>query len=312
MNKGGFFSKIIFLFALLLANASLLAPALLSAQDAAQKFKLYYYGVLTNVNDQNMLNITQDLFFAQLRGIQSLETFDRRDDEIKISYTQIQSDPKCEAFFNSAQEQVSPENSLLFAARVYRPRSDEKWSCAFSVKNLESGEVYSTEKEYDSYYKILTDAKSMIQRVVSQASGGSDEQAASAQKAQAVSGAEASEGGAESLAGSWGGEKNASKIILLRSGRGFIVFNNGATMNVSVFPQEGGASVRIVQRDKFNASFYPDIDRQVILNCAESAFPIEWNLTLSSGGSLVGKKKTLVQNGASVEPASLDVSWVKK
>lgn len=306
MNRNKFFKKVLFLAAFLCAGA------LSFAQDDGGKFNLYYYGVLTNVNDQNMLNITQDLFFAQLRGIQSLQTFDKRDDEIKDSYSDIQTDSNCGSFFELVQEKSPSEGPLLFAARIYRPRSDEKWSCVFAVKNLQNGQVFSTEKEYDSYYKILTDAKLLIQRVVFDASGSGGALGQSAKAAPGAARQDGAEVGAESLAGTWSGEKSASKIILLRSGRGFIVFNNGATMNVAVFAQDGGSSVRIVQRDKFNASFYPDIDRQTILNYAESAAPIEWNMTLASSGSLVGKKRTLVQSGGSVEPASVDVTWTKK
>ena len=306
MNRGKRFAKVIVL------AATLLLSHLLFAQDDAKRFSLYYYGVLTNVNDQNMLNITQDLFYAQLRGIQSLQILDKRDDDIKDSYSDIQADARCESFFNLAQAHVPQEDGLLFAARIYRPKSDEKWSCVFAVKNLQGGEIFSKEKEYDSYYKILTDAKVLIQRVVSEASGNSDASAGTAKSGGGPSRQESSEGGAENLAGTWSGEKNASKIIILRSGRGFIVFNNGATMNVAVFAQEDGSSVRIVQRDKFNASFYPDIDRQTVLNYAESAAPIEWNLTLSQNGSLVGKKKTLALSGGVLEPTSVDVTWTKK
>ena len=301
-------SKVFFLALSVLA----LGTSVLHAQDGAQKYNLCYYGVVTNVNDQNMLNITQDLFYAQLRGIGYLGTQDLRDDEIKDSYTQIQGDERGEAFFGLAQAQEKPENSMLFVARIYRPRSDEKWSCVFAVKNLQDGQIFSTEKEYDSYYKILTDAKLLIQRVVFDASGSGGALGQSAKAGPGAARQDGAEVGAESLAGTWSGEKSASKIILLRSGRGFIVFNNGATMNVAVFAQDGGSSVRIVQRDKFNASFYPDIDRQTILNYAESATPIEWNMTLASSGSLVGKKRTLVQSGGSVEPASVDVTWTKK
>lgn len=301
-------SKALFLAAFVLAFGA----AALQAQDAGKKFNLRYYGVVTNVHDQNMLNITQDLFYAQLRGINWLDAQDLRDDEIKESYAQIQTDENCEAFFDLAQGQEPQENTLLFVARIFRPRSDEKWSCAFVAKNMESGQIFSKSKEYDSYYKILTDAKLLIQAVMADASGNAGADALAAKKAPAAGGGEAVEGGAESLAGTWGGEKSASKIILLRSGRGFIIFNNGATMNVSVSLKDGGSAVQIVQRDKFNASFYPEIDRQTILNYSESASPIEWLFTLSSDGSLVGKKKTLVQSGGTVEPASVDVVWTKK
>ena len=305
MGKGKFLSKAIFLLAL-----SLFAQAAGFAQE--KKYSLYYYGVVTNVNDQNMLNITQDLFFAQLRGISYLEAQDMRDDDIKDSYKQIQTDESGEAFFDLVQSQVQAQDSIVFVTRIYRPRSDEKWQCAFIAKNMSSGTVASKGKEYDSYYKILTDAKVLIQSVVSQASGNIDSDGGTAQKIQGGSRPDAAEGGTENIAGSWGGERDASKIILLRSGRGFIVFNNGATMNVTVSAKEDGSSIKIVQRDKFNASFYPDIDRQTILNYAESAPPIEWNLTLTKTGSLVGKKKTLVQTGGAVEPASVDVAWTKK
>ncbi|MCR5046038.1 MAG: hypothetical protein K6A42_05640, partial [Treponema sp.] len=76
--------------------------------------------------------------------------------------------------------------------------------------------------------------------------------------------------------------------------------------------QQGGSSLKIVQKDKFNASFYPEIDRQTILNFADSAAPIEWNLTLTENGVLEGKKKTLVAMGGVVQPASVDVKWTRK
>ncbi|MBO4546451.1 MAG: hypothetical protein J5700_02620, partial [Treponema sp.] len=122
-------SKMIFLLAL-----SLFAQAAGFAQD--KKFSLYYYGVVTNVNDQNMLNITQDLFFAQLRGISYLDAQDMRDDDIKDSYKQIQTDESGEAFFGLVQSQVKAENSIVFVTRIFRPRSDEKWQCSFIAKNM--------------------------------------------------------------------------------------------------------------------------------------------------------------------------------
>ena len=85
MAKGRLFFKTVFLLAF-----CLLAQGFCFAQE--KKRALYYFGVVTNVHDQNMLNITQDLFFAQLRGIGYLEAQDMRDDEIKESYTQIQTD----------------------------------------------------------------------------------------------------------------------------------------------------------------------------------------------------------------------------
>lgn len=305
MVKRSFFAKTFFLVAL-----SVLAQGLLFAQE--KKFNLYYYGVVTNVNDQNMLNITQDLFFAQLRGISYLETHDMRDDAIKESYLDIRPEDDGDAFFKFVPAELSAApDAIFFFARILRPRSDEKWECAFFAKNAKSGQVFSKSKSYDSYYKILTDAKALIQGLAAQAADVAGADDAAAQKT-AGPRPEALGGGTEGIAGTWGGESNVTKIILLRSGRGFIVFNNGATMNISVTAQQGGSSLHIVQRDKFNASFYPEIDRQTILNFADSAAPIEWNLTLTQDGSLEGKKKTLVAQGGGVQPANVDVKWVRK
>lgn len=303
MNRKRLCSTFFFLFLL-----RFFAQGTLCAQE--KKFNLYYYGVVTNVNDQNMLNITQDLFFAQLRGINYLDARDLRDDPIKDSYADIRPEDGGDAFFQYVpQDLASSPDSILFFARIYRPRSDEKWECVFFAKNCQSGEISSKGKNYDSYYKILTDAKNLIQALMAESSGAPEGE--TAQKA-ASPRQEAPAAGADSVAGTWGGESNVNKILLMRSGRGFIVFNNGATMNISVFVQDGGSSLRIVQRDKFNASFYPDIDRQTILGFAESAAPIEWNLTLNKSGELEGKKKTLVAAGGVVQPASVDVKWTRK
>ncbi len=299
-------------FFLILNTVFLAISAPLFAQNAGERnYNLFYYGVVTNVNDQNMLNITEDLFAAQLRGISFVTLNDNRDSPVKDSYSQIALDVNGSHFLGMIEGDFEGQNNvILFFTRIYRPRSDEKWSCTFFAKNLSSGLVVSKNREYDSYYKILTDAKLIIKTVVSEACGKTDSTESPAQK---IPGAESeiSSVGSDGLAGTWSGEENISKIILMRSGRGFIVFNNGATMNISI-SSGGGGSLRIIQRDKFNASYYPDIDRKIILDYAESASPIEWNLTLTSGGTLEGTKKTLAARGDGVEPVSLSVVWKKR
>lgn len=100
----------------------------------------------------------------------------------------------------------------------------------------------------------------------------------------------------------------------MRSGRGFVIFSNGATMNISILLSNENSSqkLRVVQQDKFNASFYPEIERKTVLAYAEDASPIEWNLTMTSQGTLEGTKKTLVASADEVEQKNVDVVWRRK
>lgn len=276
-----------------------------------EKYALYYYGVVTNVNDQNMLNMTQDLFAAQIRGIGYVSLRDMHSDGVKALYADVSTDTDGSEFFSLVKE-MSPdiENAILFYTRIFRPRSDEKWECTFFAKNTQNDVVASRTKSYDSYYKILSDAKQLIQSVVAEACGKSNEPESSPNGALA---ARPNALNAENISGTWSGESDISKIILMRSGRGFIVFANGATMNISISlsGEAGSKRLRVVQQDKFNASYYPDIDRGEILSYAENAAPIEWNLVMMPNGNLEGTKKTLVASVDGIEPSDVKVVWKK-
>ena len=38
----------------------------------------------------------------------------------------------------------------------------------------------------------------------------------------------------EFLSGTWGGEDTIDKIVIMRGGRGFVIFKNGSSMNITV------------------------------------------------------------------------------
>lgn len=299
-------------FAFLTALFLFFSSAVFGQSAGDKEYTLYYYGVVTNVNDTNMLNITQDLFAAQIRSIDYVSLIDKRNDAIKNSYEAVSADTEGKTFFGIVQKKNElQEDSIIFYTRIYRSQSDEKWECTFFAKNIQNETVASKTRSYDSYYKILSDAKLLIQNVLSEACGNISPQAA---PPQAITEEKPQSLNVENIAGTWSGESDISKIILMRSGRGFIVFTNGATMNitVSLLGDGGRQRLRIVQQDKFNASYYPDIDRKTILAYADGASPIEWNLALTPKGTLEGKKKTLSASTGKVEPANIDVVWTKK
>ena len=100
------------------------------------------------------------------------------------------------------------------------------------------------------------------------------------------------------LSGIWSGEPFTDKIVILRGGRDFIIFKNGATMNISVSAEENsehGSLIKIRQIGKPNASFYPELPREIALSVAPNASPIEWNFTMNDENALSGTKTTLLQ-----------------
>jgi hypothetical protein len=169
-------------------------------------------------------------------------------------------------------------------------------------------------KEYSSYYKILTEAKQSLDNLVAKIRAGTaakknaandDEQAASPQAQQTVS--------TQSIAGTWLGEKNIDKIIILRGGRGFVIYKNGASMNITVRIADDGI-VHIKQAGNSNASFFPELPRKTALENAKNAAPIEWLFTLVDAVTLSGQKKTLVSapdTKTGVTEGTVPVTWQK-
>ena len=108
-------------------------------------------------------------------------------------------------------------------------------------------------------------------------------------------------------------QDHIEKILILRGGRGFVIFENGASMNVSV--EEAGSSVKITQTSRPNASFFPELPRALALKNAAQSQPVEWNLTLTEDGSLKGSKTTLVESRSSdtgVSRGTVDVEWKRR
>ena len=117
------------------------------------------------------------------------------------------------------------------------------------------------------------------------------------------------------LAGTWGGEENINKIVIMRSGRGFVIFKNGASMNILIKIQkaESDTKVIITQESRPNASFFPELPRTVALQAAKEAEPIEWTLSLLNDNTLSGTKKTLtLASDNQTSMSKLNVTWHRK
>src|SRR5574344_2440014 len=130
---------------------------------------------------------------------------------------------------------------------------DGTWTCTLTVYNSSAGKSYTYSKKYDSYYKILMESKSSLQQVFkdllnqqetapqTDSSADADNSEKSAPDTAGIS--------TESIAGTWTGENYIEKIVILRGGRGFIIYKNGAAMNISVavVSTNGNQSVLVSQ-----------------------------------------------------------------
>ena len=117
----------------------------------------------------------------------------------------------------------------------------------------------------------------------------------------------------EELSGTWSGEDSINKIVIMRGGRGCVIFNNGASMNITVelSGSESNRTVTVIQKGNSNASFYPDLKRTAALSAAVSAAPIKWTLTLTDTNTLKGIKNTLLPDGDDYKEGTIPVVWTK-
>jgi hypothetical protein len=267
-----------------------------------------FCGVVSADADSNMVKMTEALYYAQLGEIPGLTVIDKRSGGFVQKY------------LSEGRPDFSADASpLVFYAVIQKSSQDTgRWICTLNIADSGNGDIHSYTKEYDSYYKILMESKASLQAVFEQLL---TPQHTTVQPedtgnvfSQTVSGAETAETpvSTDILAGTWSGENYIDKIVILRGGRGFIIFKNGATMNISVTVNREAKKVVVTQSGKANASFFPDLPRKTALEAATTALPIQWNLSLENNNTLTGTKSTLVPAGDNAETGTVPVTWTRQ
>ncbi len=295
MNIRGIVLKGTLFLALLCSNLNIFSQ---------EQQEIDFYGVFSNDIDANMTHITEDLFFAQLKEMQLNATInDCRSNEIK------------NANFSEKENidfSQSKQNSLACFI-IISQKSNSKWLCEVNVKNLATNKIQSNIQEYDSFYKIMTETKKTFSEIFKNLFSSSTETLKQNEVSQNKN--QTSIISADEIAGTWKGEEFVDRIVLLRSGKGFVIFKNGASMNVSVSIQkiDNQNTVNIKQIGGNNASYFPELSRKAALEYAMSAAPVEWSFTSVSTKILKGNKKTLIQKTPESIPekSQIPVEWQK-
>lgn len=254
-----------------------------------------FYATVSSSTDTNMIKMSTDLLFTQLQSMEGYTIIDKRNEK-----------------YNAEKK----SKNISFYAEIQEEDSG-KWTCTLNA--FKNNAAFSSTKEYNSYYKILMDTKLSLENFILNLSGNivipekkELEIADSNENINTQEEMKKNNPILEHIAGTWIGEDLIEKILILRSGRGFVIYKNGATMNITICIE--GSEITIRQNGKPNASFYPELPRQVALKNAESAKPIEWKLSLKEN-TLSGIKKTLISDKKSsslVTEGTINVSWTKQ
>ncbi len=243
-----------------------------------------FYGTVSSSSDTNMIKMTTDLFFTQFQSLEGYAVSDKREQKYADSVV-----AKNLSFYIEVQENES-----------------NGWECTLNIIKPVDKKTISVSKTYDSYYKILLDAKDSLAKLIENMKNNiqsqSPPQTSEKNKTPSPNAQEEQVSLTDIIAGTWLGEKYIEKIIILRGGRGFIIYKNGASMNISVKVTD--TKVQIRQIGKFNASFYPELDRETALQNAENASPIEYNLELADEKTLQGTKTTFSD--------STHITWIRR
>lgn len=271
-----------------------------SAGLSAQSYFIDYYGIVSTEIDENMSKMTSDLYYTQLTEINNFTITDKR------------TSPNLK---NRPDISVFSENALSFFTLITKDSDSDKWITTYYVIDKANNEEHSKQKKFDSFYKILMEPKDVLRQTIKQLI----ENDTSAKTLTSQTSSEDPDltptdiSSTEELSGTWTGEDNIRKIVIMRGGRGFVIFKNGATMNIIVelSGDESNKQVLITQKGHSNASFYPELQRSAALTAAVSAEPIKWTLTLINGNTLKGIKETLLPEGNSYKQGTVSVIWTR-
>lgn len=257
-----------------------------------QNYDIDYYGIVSTEIDSNMSKMTSDLYYTQLSEIDNFSTTDKRTDNTLSKTPELSS---------------LSDSKLSFYTEIIKDTANDKWSVILHVIDKANNNEQTSTKLYDSFYKILMEPKSTLQSSIKSLI----ESNRNSQISEGIKSTSTGTGDSlntESLSGTWSGENYIDKVVILRGGRGFVIFNNGASMNISV-EINSRKQVVVTQKGRSNASYFPNLPRNLALNAALSADPITWKFSIVDSNTLSGLKTTLVSTAETYDYQDIQVTW---
>lgn len=225
-----------------------------------------FFAPIYNTKDETTAKLIVDLYFNHLLTNNAVQLFDFRT-----------------RAFSENLEFEDLGIKIALAIEVFD--SEKNWTIIFHA--LTETKKSRKEKTYDSYYQVLLEAKNELNSFIESLEISSD---TLAKDSNTKTDANHVTMTLDSIAGTWFTDTSIDKIIILRGGRGFVIFKNGASMNISV--QIKGSQIIVIQTSKSNASFLPELPRELALRlAAEGLAPLEWIMSAKTENEMVGEKK---------------------
>ena len=281
------------------AAVFVLSLAAFAAQSQSSR-SVDFFGVLSSDADANMIQMTETLYLTQLGEVPGISVTDRRQSGFAEAYKA-----------QGAPDFSKASSPLAFYALIdKKDPSGGKWDCTICVADIGTKDIHSYTQTYDSYYKILMESKASLRSIFESLLNNRKPKETDRANDTNIPDNSTPAVSTDSIAGTWGGEDYIDKIVILRGGRGFIIYKNGATMNISVSVAD--KEVTVTQAGKSNASFFPELPREAALLAATDAPPLSWKLTVQNSSTLTGTKTTLVESNGGIVSGKVRIEWKRK
>ena len=266
---------------------------------AEERYSIDYYGIVATEIDSNMSKMTSDLYYTQLCEINNFVINDKR----------------VESSMKAAPDKASlSAENLSFYTEITKKENSSKWVSTLKLINPTTNKTESQTKEYDSFYKILMEPKSVLHESILNLLENKQNSAANNDDFIMPEKQSGDIESTEFLSGTWSGEDSIDKIVIMRGGRGFVIFTNGASMNITVEIKNTaeGKKILIKQNGRANASFFPELSRTVALKEAVNASPVTWLFSIVNDNTLSGTKNTLIESNGAAIRSDINVTWKKR
>ena len=271
----------------------------ITSSFAEERYSIDYYGIVATEIDSNMSKMTSDLYYTQLCEINNFVINDKR----------------VESSMKTAPDKASlSAENLSFYTEITKKENSSKWVSTLKLINPTTNKTESQTKEYDSFYKILMEPKSVLHESILNLLENKQNSAANNDDFIMPEKQSGDIESTEFLSGTWSGEDSIDKIVIMRGGRGFVIFTNGASMNITVEIKNTaeGKKILIKQNGRANASFFPELSRTVALKEAVNASPVTWLFSIVNDNTLSGTKNTLIESNGAAIRSDINVTWKKR
>lgn len=255
------------------------------------KRNLYLYSFVSDLEneDTTKLQLCTDLFYSQFEINEEFLLQDKRETH----------------YSNEIYEQHKDSKNLVFYHSV--SQTESSWISTLNLIDFATKQEITLTKEYKDFYKILMEAKDTLSELFEKQKVKplQPKLATETQEKQTTSYTVAD------LYGTWKGEECIHKIVILGAGRGFIIFDNGASMNVIVKVEN--QKLVVEQECASIPDYFPEIPLDFASQLDENTNPIVWDLTIENLNLLNGLKNTyaFVESSNSIEPTKIQVSWYR-